>query len=224
MSGLSFSERVKLLLQKRLDATKWPIGDSGQGPGAIRYLSDGQGNAIALLTTSINPNDTEPIGPGSNEAAALKDPLFKANSIEIGYTLASKTNPVFKVLSAMVTTTNTIMTLEFPGGTDYQVPAGKLFIGYKIAVAASVAGVSWAIGTGTDGVATGTTEPTSPVMVIGIDSTGSGFKSPFTIPTADTIFEFNTFFEIAAALFPFAECDNTSGNKVITVYGVEVDA
>lgn len=153
------------------------------------------------------------------------DPSMTLNgNIILQLILAKKTNPVFKVLSAMILTTDTIMSLEFPGGTDYVVPASKELLGYKIAVAASVAGVSWAIGYGNTGVGVGTVEPTTPIMVIGIDSTGSGFKSPFTIPVADTHYPFETYFSIPAGKYPFAECDNTSGNKVITMYGVEVDA
>ncbi len=222
MSGLSFSERVKLLLQKRLDATKWPLGDSGQGPGAIRYLSDGQGNAIALLTTSINPNDPEPIGPGSAEASAEVDPvIIFGDALHIPYSITKKTNLVPVSLTAIILTTNSHVTFELPEGTDYSVPAGKDLLIYRVIFQSAIAGMVFNIAYGDDGVAAGTTEPTNPVYIIGSTNNGG---SPLKTQTADKMENIPIYGRIPADKFPFIETAATSGDKAMQLLGVEVDA
>jgi len=221
MSGLSFSERVKLLLQKRLDATKWPIGDSGQGPGAIRYLSDGQGNAIALLTTSINPNDPEPIGPGSAEAAGETDPIITLHEeIQIPYTATKETGIV--PFSAFVsdTSANTVMTFESPADTDFSIPSGKTGRITKLVWTHGTAGMYLSIGYGDDGVEAGTTEPTNPVHIAG----GlAGLESPFVSPVADTKVEARVNLTIPDGKFPFARWPTTNAVKVAHIFGYSRD-
>jgi len=213
-----------MLLQKRLDTSKWPLGDSGQGPGAIRYLTDGQGNIIALLTTSINPNDPEPIGPGSAEKAAEVDPTIRiGGNVLIPYTITAKVNPVFITLVIEITGTNTIMSAESPAETDYSVPTGKVLLVYKWDISSSVATSKFALGYGDDGVAEGTVDPTNPVWLIGRNNAGVN-KSAYETLLANETNPFNISAEIPAGKFPFVETIATSGNKQAIVYGVEVDA
>jgi len=227
---LGFSDRVKLLLQKALDPTKWPIGDSGQGPGGLRYLTDGQGNLVAIVTTSVNPNDTAPIGPGSAEAAAEVDPILRALGHQIPYTATKKTNVVFKALIGRITGTNNIATLESPAGTDYQVPVSKTFFGTHADFSAIHTGALYfAIGYGDDGVADGTTDPTTPIWVIGTNN-ASGSKSPYSVQVSTAavdhppIGEFDIYCEIPAGKFPFFEAETDNTNKEIMLYGFEADA
>jgi len=219
----SFAERVKLLLQKRLDSPKWPVGDSP--PGGIRYLSDGQGNMIALLTTSVNPNDAEPIGPGSAESAAEADPIIKAfGTLDLPYTAVLRTSLKIITLVYQLTGTEEIMTLEAPSGTDYSVPAGKVFLGLRLVIMAGVANIGVGIGYGDDGVAAGNTEPTTPVNLTGEFATGATQKGPYTAPTADTTEEFDIYVEVPTGKFPYAHAVATSGDKDGILYGAEVDA
>jgi len=219
MSGLSFSERVKMLLQKRLDTTKWPLGDSGQGPGAIRYLTDGQGNIIALLTTSINPNDAEPIGPGSAEKAAEKDPFINlADQFQLPFT---KTPEVWRddvVIHARVSGTNTDATFHEDAG-DYSVPTGRKTRFYRMICSTSTAVVTIALGHGSDGVADGTAGPTDPVFFWGVDLDGM-----ITIPVAniDEVREISI--TVPAGRFPWMSVNATNANKSCILFGVELDA
>ena len=215
---LGFSERVKLLLQKRLDTTKWPVGDSP--PGGIRYLSDGQGNLITILTTSINPNDAEPIGPGSQEKASEVDPDFLVGGLaKIPYTITKKVNPVFKALSIFIGSTNNVGTLESPFGTDYSVPASKELIIYRYFFQASAASINWGLAYGDDGVAAGTTDPTTPIWILGGDNLPSLVNE-----TANKQYHEDIYASVPAGKFPFAEVSATSANKFVHILGVEVDA
>jgi len=220
MSGLGFAERVKLLLQKRLDTTKWPIGDSP--PGGLRYLSDGQGNLIALVTTSVNPNDPQPIGPGSNEAAAETDPVLNVmTKLNIPITFTKLTNPVLVNLQADLATGEEIMTLESPRGTDYSVPAGKKLILFHALY--SAAGVTvLALGYGSDGVAAGGVLPSDPVGILGKGDVTSGQTSSLYVTTSSVPYSTDIFCEVPASQFPF--CNFTSGafTKDCQLTGLEV--
>ena len=230
MSGLSFSERVKLILQKRLDTRKWPLGDSGQGPGAIRYLTDGQGNAIAILTTSINPNDPEPIGPGSQESASQVDPTVRLGGgrdvntgLDIALTLTKKANAKEIILGVLIgTSTNTVETLEESDGTDYQVPAGKELLCYYLSGQASVVTGPYQLGYGSDAVAEGTTDPSDTVYAPWAQSgAGAGLCHP---TVADTYEGFAIAFKIPATKFPFMRHPVTTSFTAVMVLGVEYDA
>ena len=218
MSGIGFSERVRLLLQKRLDTTKWPVGDSP--PGGIRYLSDGQGNLISILTTSVNPNDKEPIAPGSAESAAETDPTVDHGGILIPFSITAKVNPVFVTMTATILSTNNIMTFESPVGTDYSVPTGKTFLLNKLIFKSSLAGMTFNIGYGDDGVGAGTSDPTAPVWVIGSNNSSSALMDE----VADRMYEILLYGSIPAGKFPFLDTAATSGFKNAILQGVEVDA
>ncbi len=223
MSGLSFSDRVKLLLQKRLDAPKWPVGDSP--PGAIRYLSDGQGNMIAMLTTSVNPNDTEPIGPGSAEAAATADPTFKAfGNINYPATFTKRVNTQVIVLNALITTTNDIATFH-QELADFTVPSTKKLEMLKMVLNGSVASVGIGIGHGSDGVADGVTDPTDPIRIIGEGETANinHFSGYVTSPTASLTVEHDIYALIPASRLPFLEKNDQASEVNATVYCLESD-
>jgi len=221
MSGLSFSERVKMLLQKRLDTTKWPLGDSGQGPGAIRYLTDGQGNIIALLTTSINPNDPEPIGPGSAEAAGEVDPILLQVDHQLPYTATKETNVKIFSLVAEINGTDTDKTFEKPVGTDYSVPASKKYVVTSLDYSVGTAAIPLAMGYGDDGVE-GTVEPTNFVYLVG--TTIPNNLSIIVPVTADTLFHLRVSVEVPADKFPWFACAATSAVKAMMIHGYEADA
>jgi len=222
MSGLSFSERVKMLLQKRLDTSKWPLGDSGQGPGAIRYLTDGQGNIIALLTTSINPNDPEPIGPGSAEAAAEADPIFQVQgAFNFPMTVATLKNVKLISLLAILSGTEELMTFQ-EGTADYSVPTGKKLILYQLDFAADAATIPFSIGSGSDGVAPGNTLPTDPINLIG-NPLAIGQYSPYVTGVADTPYSAKISGQLAAGRFPFCDTIVTNARKAAQLYALEAD-
>jgi len=207
-----------MLLQKRLDTSKWPLGDSGQGPGAIRYLTDGQGNIIALLTTSINPNDTEPIGPGSVEAAAEVDPIINAIGIQIPYTATKETSVVPKTMISEILGTNTDKTFETPVGTAYSVPANKKFVATSLDFQVGTAAIVLSMGYG-DTEVEGTVEPSNFVYLVG--TTGVGGVSLLIGLAADTIFHFEMHVEVPADKFPWMQCQATSALKAMILHGYE---
>lgn len=223
MSGLSFSERVKLILQKRLDTTKWPLGDSGQGPGAIRYLTDGQGNAIAILTTRVDPNASEPIGPlGADQV----DPIIRLGAtmqLDVPHTFTKKTNSKEVILGAQIgTATNTRMTFhDQKTGSDYSVPSGKeLLIYHEIGMATKVT-ASILINYGDDGVAEGTSAPTNEVFPAGFPS-GTGLGIHFV--TIDVVQELNWPVIIPADKFPLLVGLDTAQAISMVCMAVEYDA
>ena len=220
----SFAERVKLLLQKRLDAPKWPVGDTA--PGGIRYLSDGQGNMIALLTTSVNPNDAEPIGPGSAETAAEQvDPFLNLGSdpfAQLPLSMTQKASAKEILIGASInTTTNTIVSLEDEQGVDYSVPASKETLLYKQYFQSSIITAAFQVGYADDGVAEGTTDPTTPVFIPWFpDSTNVGLHGV----TVDVVAEFNVPFRVPTGKFPFFQHETTSGVSMVMCLGVEYNA
>ena len=220
----SFAERVKLLLQKRLDTTKWPIGDSGQGPGGIRYLTDGQGNAIAIITTSVNPNDAEPIGPGSAESAAEVDPIHVLRDLQVPHTFTKKTSSKEIILGATIeTATNTRATFhDQRGNADYSVPTGKELLIYKEYSHATLVTAGWDISFGDDGVAEGTAAPTNEVFISGSIS-GTGL-SLMHLQTVDLPQEDSIPWIIPAGKFPCLVSNSTSQSIGVVLLGVEYDA
>jgi len=219
MSGLGFAERVKLLLQKRLDSTKWPIGD--QPPGGLRYLSDGQGNLMAIVTTSVNPNDASPVGPGSQESAAETDPILTLHEeIQLPYTAVKFTGVAPFSATAPVEGTNTIMTFEHPAGTDFSIGATKTGMITRVLYYGSVAGTWVKIGYGDDGVAEGTTDPTTPVWLLGENAAG---ESPLVVTTADVPYVSKVALEIPAGKFPFVELPATNAIKPVHIFGYTRD-
>ncbi len=231
MSGIGFAERVKLLLQKRLDHPKWPVGDSP--PSAIRYLSDGQGNLICILTTAINPNDAEPIGPGGglgnvglldSSGARISpsekiDPFIKlADQFELPF---SKTAEVYSddiVIHARITSTNTDATFH-KDASDYSVPTGKKARFYRMIANTSTAVVTIALGYGDDGVADGLNGPSTPVFFWGSDTDGF-----IALDVANQNHEIPISITVPAGKFPWMITNATSANKSCILFGVELDA
>lgn len=233
---------IKTLIQKRLDKSKWNLGPIT--PGGIRLLTDSQGNLIGLVTVPVNPQDTSPIAPGSsgnvgllnssgvriNPAQAV-DPFAKLGGVmQLPYALTALTNPVFITLTGMITSTNNIMSLESPSGTDYSVPASKLLYLTKMVISAiHTTAVYFALGYADTGVADGTTDPTTPIHIIGIN-VASGMKSPYSVQVSTAavdrppIGEFDILAKIPAGKFPFFEAETDNTTKAMVCYGVEVDA
>lgn len=143
--------------------------------------------------------------------------------VNIGFTLAKKTTPIFKNLLSATSTENNYMTFEDPVGTDYSVPASKVFYGLGVRIVANLASKGASIGYADDGVADGVAAPTTPVYVIGNGTIG-GFYAPAAYTNYPTTGDyFKTYFGVAAGKFPFMRGLNGAAYIVVNLFGVEVD-
>mgnify|MGYP001571637590 CR=1 FL=1 len=170
-----------------------------------------------VLTINIDPATGDMVAPG---AGAIDPTISIGDVVDIAFTLAKKTTPIFKSLIAIITTTNTIMTLEDPGGTDYQVPSGKVFYFLKVIFSSGASAINFGLGYGDTGVANGITEPTAPVFLMGNTSA----QSPLSIDVANKPYEIPVYASVPAGKFPFANTVATSATKMLHAIGVEVDA
>jgi len=101
-------------------------------------------------------------------------------------------------------------TLEQPLGTDYQVPAAKVFYITAVVYHADTAKTIIRIGYGDDTVSSSAVPPTNPVYV-----------SPFyNAAVVDVHNHHETFYEIPAEKYPFIECQTGAG--VAEVQGIEI--
>ena len=101
-------------------------------------------------------------------------------------------------------------TLEQPLGTDYQVPADKVFYITCVIYHADTAKTIIRVGYGDDAVAASAVPPTNPVYV-----------SPFyNAAVVDVHCCMNTFLEIPAGKYPFIECQVGAG--VAEIQGLEI--
>ena len=174
-----FNAIIDRLLEKYVEKSVRGVDWSDAGITAQRQTElNREGfllSRIAFPTISIDPtaNPMDMLKPAS---AADADPyalIYGANAgAQIKYTLANKTNPVFKQLEAGFaagTAAVRFMTFESPSGTDYQVPAGKQFhfLQVQLVSAAVAANDQLRLQYGDDGVAEGTVDQANPVIIAG---------------------------------------------------------
>lgn len=112
------------------------------------------------------------------------------------------------------------VTFELPVGTDYSVPAGKVFKITRV-VFAGAAGNKFAIGYGDTGVSTGVSAPTAPVFIIG---SGADFGAGnLLVPAAaNTLYSIDIYGEIPAGKFPMMRSEAVGTN--CQLIGVEETA
>lgn len=68
MSGLTRRQGRKLIINKRLNTSKWSLAPVGSQPPGIRMATDEDGNLQAQVVVIVNPQDLEPLAPGINRA------------------------------------------------------------------------------------------------------------------------------------------------------------
>ena len=171
------------------------------------------------LSASVGVLDSS----GNRVDPKTDDPIAKlADVIDIGFTLAKKTTPIFKTLSANIISdaVNTrYMTLEQPNGTDYSVPASKVFYALKVPFYCVAAAGLHNIGYGDDGVAEGIAAPTTPVYLLG----STAVLGVIVNAAANTFYELKIFASVPAGKFPFISRAAVGGISSIVVIGIEVD-
>lgn len=170
-----------------------------------------------VLTVNIDPATGDMVAPG----AGAIDPTIEADFAKLAFTLAKKTNPVLLSLTAQITTTNQMMTLESPLGTDYSVPASKVAYLLRMIMMTTVAGIGLQVGYGDTGVANGVADPTALVVIIGGSATT--VESALISDVANKPQAFNIYASIPAGKFPLIRTAGTSASKLCQVFGVEVD-
>jgi len=147
-------------LKRRLNPAAF--GHTAQEIASLNKRIPLLGNFVVPVSV-IKPTDGTFPDPSS---ATPVDPFADIGGIQWPYALTAKTSPVIvNVGQKHDTTTDTYVTLESPSGTDYVVPASKVFHWMELFVSfgASVpADLSW--GYGDNGVAPGTTAPTNAVF------------------------------------------------------------
>lgn len=124
--------------------------------------------------------------------------------------LAQDDETGIKFITANALAAGHYCTLEFPVGTDYQVPAGKTFYITKILYSAHVAGGGVLLGYGDDGVASGVAAPTNPVRLTAL----------IMARLADEEYNSDLFIPVPAEKYPFIF---TFGSDVwAKIQGIEV--
>ena len=157
------------------------------------------------------------------DAAAGTDPIAKLGDVlDVPYSIATKSNPVFVSLQANLASDAAnprYMTMEEPVGTDYQVPSGKELYILKIFYANSTANVYLNWGYGDTAVAEGISAPTNATLVLGSAvATGSSFLAT----AATTTYEFKVYAKIPASKYPFFAKTNVASIAFSNVIGLEV--
>jgi len=183
----------------------------------------------AYKISRLAPSMPPPSPPGTGSPSDVVDPeVLLAGLAKLPYSISKATNPVFVTANVAITGTNTFMTFESPVGTDYDVPASKKLIIYKVIYQGAVLVTYLTLGYGDDGKADGTVEAANFVRIIGSGNSGSplvnGGSGGPTGGTADAKFSEEILVEVPAGKFPAANKNNTNGIFSATIFGVEVDA
>ena len=88
-----------------------------------------------------------------------------ANFFKVGSGATDNPSNIITISAPTAKGTNDYETMEFPVGTDYQVPSGKTLYITKIIAGTNAGSADFAIGYGDTGVANGTTPPTNFVQI-----------------------------------------------------------
>ena len=227
---------IKTLIQKRLDKAKWNLGPIT--PGGIRLLTDSQGNLIGLVTVPVNPQDADPLAPGSsgnvgllNIAGVRVDPAGPVDPLgfigdqggaQLAYSGTKSNGKVVVIGQQTEATADTFVTLHNEDDTDYQVPSGKT---YSIVQALLRCDLTDGIGLGygDTGVAQGTSAPTNHV-VFPWTKASNQILGLLVVATVNTQLVINIAGEVPASKFPVLSYGNASKSVYIQIIGIEHDA
>ena len=164
---------------------------------------------------------------GSRIDPKTDDPFYKGGDvIDIPYSLAKRTTPVFKFLHARTQSdgVNTkYMTFESPVGTDYQVPASKSLDILKVSFKSLAAGHWVALGYGDDAVAPGNTEPTTAVY-FNAKGAATNAVGIYVTVTVNVAIEYKILNTVPASKYPhMANGTSTGANNDIDCILVGVE-
>lgn len=142
-----------------------------------------------------------------------------ANFFKVGSGATDNPSNIVTITAPTSKGTADYETMEFPVGTDYQVPSGKTLYITKLIVSANAASADFAIGYGDTGVANGVTAPTNFVQIT--PNRMYPFKYVNGSGSSGVTTEHDVWIPIPQLKFPCARSNGTAG-AYVTAIGILV--